>query len=1071
MVKRFIKIISSILLLIIIFHSQNVYAKSTSSLDTENLGSLDISGSAEYAHKGVSFDNLSSRSIALDSNGYPWIVYGSGGLILTRWDGSAWQTETIDSNVGTGEWAAIAIDTTTDTAHISYEDSANTDLKYTTGTPGSWSTSTIATVGGEYTSIALDTSGYPHIIFMPTGGYLKYITNASGSWDDTTITSAKTGTGRFSSIYIDSSDNIHISYYKYAGSGVLDLMYSTTTVGSTSFTDETIDGTGSRGVGQYSSLIVDTSNIIHVVYYDQTNYILKYSYKTVGGSSWSSPQTIDSIAAVGLHVSLDFNSSNQLFASYYDNDNQTLKFAYYSGSSWSYETLDSDSNVGTMTAIAVDKSSSKVNISYVDESNGALKYISRNSSSSSFNDPETLTTRQEVGEYSSLAIDASGNAYIVYYDSTNKNLLFATNRSGDWVLETIDSEDDIGEYAGIDIDDSNQLHVVYYDSTNTNLKYATKAASSGSSAWTTATLDDGQAGKYASIVVDYANTIHVFYYDSGEEKIMHQYNSGSSWSKETVGSPSVDSGLYYTKAAVSPDNKLYLGYCKCTLVASEVPYYATNDTDDGSWELSSVYNTTSGDYSSPSIAIDSEGYAHFSLFGLANINYSTNRTDGDYDELYRFINTTTEEGDYSHIQVDSSDQVYISYYDSSNGDLEIITRTSKVDEDSNGNWVVGIIDSDGDVGQYASMKIYETDSGNTFMIAYYDTSNKALKFISTELDSDSDGYYSSNDCDDNDSSTYPGATEVCGDSTDNDCDGDIDEESATPHVTWYADNDDDDYGNSSSTKSACATPAGYTSDNEDCDDSDSSINPDSTEVCGDSTDNDCDDNIDEQCTANLDVDDDGDGYTENEGDCDDTSSDRSPGESEVCDNVDNDCDNLIDEDDDDVVGASIYYPDFDGDGYGDFTDPTVLCDSDVASSYTANDEDCNDSDSRISPDATEVCDGTDNDCDGSDDVNASDTSTWYLDADSDDYGNSDYSYSYCTQPSYYVEASTDCNDDNSAINPGLTESCSDGIDNDCDGVVDESDCENDVFTPEASRWSGGSSGGGCSLYTGPKLKK
>ena len=42
-------------------------------------------------------------------------------------------------------------------------------------------------------------------------------------------------------------------------------------------------------------------------------------------------------------------------------------------------------------------------------------------------------------------------------------------------------------------------------------------------------------------------------------------------------------------------------------------------------------------------------------------------------------------------------------------------------------------------------------------------------------------------------------------------------------------------------------------------------------------------------------DDDGDGYTENEGDCDDTESDANPGETEVCDDIDNDCDGEINE--------------------------------------------------------------------------------------------------------------------------------------------------------------------------------
>ncbi len=163
------------------------------------------------------------------------------------------------------------------------------------------------------------------------------------------------------------------------------------------------------------------------------------------------------------------------------------------------------------------------------------------------------------------------------------------------------------------------------------------------------------------------------------------------------------------------------------------------------------------------------------------------------------------------------------------------------------------------------------------------------------------------DCDDSDGHTFPGADEYC-DGHDDDCDGEIDEDEALDVATWYADTDNDGYGDSATTDLSCDQPSGFVSDASDCDDSDKFVHP---------------------------------------------------GADEYCDGHDDDCDGDVDEDD--ALDADTWYLDDDGDGYGDASSSTVACSQ--PSDYVSDDSDCDDTDPSISPAATELCNGVDDDCD------------------------------------------------------------------------------------------------------------
>jgi hypothetical protein len=185
----------------------------------------------------------------------------------------------------------------------------------------------------------------------------------------------------------------------------------------------------------------------------------------------------------------------------------------------------------------------------------------------------------------------------------------------------------------------------------------------------------------------------------------------------------------------------------------------------------------------------------------------------------------------------------------------------------------------------------------------------------------------------------------------------------------------------------------------------------------------------DKAPANL-ADQDGDGFTPVEGDCDDHNRAIRPQAAEACNSVDDNCNGQTDEG---VLVA--FYQDGDGDGHGTVNQTALSCSAPAG--YVSSNDDCSDADKAIHPGAVEsACNAKDEDCSGADHCPAQ-PNTYYQDADGDGFGNpANTVISANGVPSGYVTSSSDCDDTSAAVRPGAAETCN-SVDDDCDGTLDD----------------------------------
>ncbi len=335
-----------------------------------------------------------------------------------------------------------------------------------------WEISELHGAGGRFSSLAIDSNDNVHIAhagYSGSSSVLYYTTNASGAWAHQVVET--TGIAESISIAIDSNDGIHISYY--ATDGDYDLKYAYKATASSTWKRTTIDTAGT--VGQYNAIAVDdTNNRVHIVYGDLDSGSLDHATNTIGETSGWQMETIDGDTTGQVAASVVVDDYGRLHVAYRA-QTSTLKYVKGSFGSWSTpSTIDSGGAISD-TSIVLD-SAGYAHIAYFRGGLDVIKYATN---------AEDYWIAEEIeesyagsrGKHTSIAIDSNDNIYIAYYkeNSSASALKIVRSVEGTWRSQTIEerSDDDgTGKYTSIGIDSLGRVHISYYESNGSDLKYA-----------------------------------------------------------------------------------------------------------------------------------------------------------------------------------------------------------------------------------------------------------------------------------------------------------------------------------------------------------------------------------------------------------------------------------------------------------------------------------------------------------------------------------------------------------------------------------------------------------------------
>jgi len=283
---------------------------------------------------------------------------------------------------------------------------------------------------------------------------------------------------------------------------------------------ETVERVAEKQLGKRPSIVIDPTGRYHVVSYDVSEEQLRYSYRDPQQVEWTSAAITDTSVDAGDHSCLTVDPSGNVHLTYLQYTDYRVQYGLLADNQWTLYTIASEDGPvrGSSSSNIVDTSGT-AHISFY--GNGHLNYADGESDTWAV---EVLDdSANQIGLYSSIALDAEGFAHIIYirWPYTESAVKMASQNADGWQVETIEEDLEFTYTTGIAILPCGTTLVAYGRNRTDvhDLRFAYKLPDTDT--WSILTVDDSTYVSGIDMVVEQNGQVHIIYFDETNYILKH----------------------------------------------------------------------------------------------------------------------------------------------------------------------------------------------------------------------------------------------------------------------------------------------------------------------------------------------------------------------------------------------------------------------------------------------------------------------------------------------------------------------------------------------------------------------